>query len=71
MLEAMLMTTIRGFQEVVHNLNQLTHSKILPELRARVTPRDLTRLMETKRAVDDCIFTGRVRTSYHMKRIFG
>lgn len=58
-LEAMLIICIRGFQQVVHTLQRMTHQEIIPDLRLAVAPQDIARLLELKRAVDDCVSIGR------------
>lgn len=57
-LEAILLLTVRGFKHVVTDIEERVYAKI-PELRFGVSPTELRDLLEAKRTVDDCVWSGR------------
>lgn len=57
-MESLLLITVRGFRHVAEELQERVHS-ILPALRFGVSPVELRDLLECKRTVEDCVYSGR------------
>ncbi|KAM0752344.1 hypothetical protein T439DRAFT_324421 [Meredithblackwellia eburnea MCA 4105] len=57
-LESLLLLTVRGFKIVSSNLEARVH-KIIPQLRFGVSPAELKELLESKRTIEDCLYSGR------------
>ncbi|GAA5984294.1 hypothetical protein JCM10908_006130 [Rhodotorula pacifica] len=57
-LEALLLLTVRGLKNVVTELQERVY-RTVPQLRFGVSPAELRDLLECKRAVEDCLLSGR------------
>lgn len=57
-LEVLLLLTVRGFDKVATKLQEQVYA-ILPELRQGISPAELRDLLDSKRTVDECIYSGR------------
>jgi hypothetical protein len=62
-LEALLIVTLKGFKTVSKELQDTVHNALIPKLRQGVSPDRLQELMESKRAVEDMLYSGRALQS--------
>lgn len=58
----MLLLTVRGFKIVTTELQEKVY-ELVPQLRFGVSPAELRDLLQSKRVVEDCLFTGRALQS--------
>ncbi|KAK4693103.1 magnesium transporter, partial [Phenoliferia sp. Uapishka_3] len=61
-LEAFLILTIKGFKVVSEDLHDRVYA-IIPQLRFGVSPAELRDLLESKRTIEDCLYSGRALQS--------
>jgi hypothetical protein len=61
-LEAFLLLTVRGFKEVSSDLHERVYG-VIPQLRFGVSPAELRDLLESKRTIQDCLYSGRALQS--------
>ncbi len=55
--------TLKGFKTVSKELQDTVHNALIPKLRQGVSPDRLQELMESKRAVEDMLYSGRALQS--------
>ncbi|KAI5475170.1 mitochondrial inner membrane magnesium transporter mrs2 [Pseudohyphozyma bogoriensis] len=61
-LESLLLLTVRGFRLVATDLQDRVYG-IIPQLKFGVSPSELRDLLQSKRVVEDCVFSGRALQS--------